>query len=269
MRKYSYTILLSISFLVMAVSWQAGFLSPIGIDPPRGQYKEAENDPKTGSTGAAEEQTEPAAAEEEPQEKEPEPIFYTADRDYFNDALFIGDSRTMGLWEYGNLGQAEVFADTGMSVYKILKQEFMCRDGEKRTLEGLLSEYSYKKIYVMLGINEQGYDFDTTVERYRQLIELIQRLQPDTILFLEANLHITKEESESDSVHTNENIDRFNEAVSQMADGKRVFYLDVNSLFDDEEGNLAVQYTADGAHVFAKYYRVWSSWILTHAVKYE
>lgn len=285
MRKYSYTILLSISFLVAAIVWKAGWLDFIQADALAGQPAGSGNESvniasAAGEEPASPEQTQTSSEEgdtkdpsENPAEEqpapEPVPVFYEASEDYFDDALFIGDSRTVGLSEYGGLGKAEVFADTGMSVYKILKREQMCRDGEKRTLEALLQEYSYKKIYLMLGINEQGYDFETTVERYRQLAERIRELQPETILFLEANLHISKEESESPSVHTNENINRFNEAVAQMADGNTSFYLDVNELFDDEEGNLAAEYTADGAHIFAKHYAAWADWLLAHAVKYE
>ena len=36
--------------------------------------------------------------------------------------LFIGDSRTVGLMEYGKIKNAEFFADTGMSVYNIYKK---------------------------------------------------------------------------------------------------------------------------------------------------
>ena len=38
-------------------------------------------------------------------------------------------------------------------------------------------------------------------------------------------------------------------------------YLDVNQVFDDENGNLAAGYSSDGAHVLGKYYSVWVDWI--------
>lgn len=279
MRKYSYTILLSFSFLVAAVAWSTGWMDILKADGLTGylaslaeprQESGAEGQPEPGAMeGEAPEHMDESGETPEESAPEPVPVFYEASAEYFDDALFIGDSRTVGLSEYGGLGNAEVFADTGMSVYKILKMEQMCRDGEKRTLEALLQEYSYKKIYLMLGINEQGYDFEPTMEKYRQLTERIRELQPEAILFLEANLHITREESESPSVHTNEKLNQFNEAVARMADGKTSFYLDVNELFDDGEGNLAEEYTADGAHIFAKYYTVWRDWILAHAVRYE
>ncbi len=39
------------------------------------------------------------------------------------DVLFIGDSRTVGLSEYGDLGNADVFADSGMSVFNLLDRK--------------------------------------------------------------------------------------------------------------------------------------------------
>lgn len=191
---------------------------------------------------------------------------FAADVTYFHDALFIGDSRTVGLSEYGDLGQAEVLADSGMSVYKVMKTEFPTRQGGKTTLPKLLEEREFGKIYIMLGINELGYDFDQTVKRYSEMVEIIRSLQPQALIFLEANLHITGEKSETSPYYNNENIDRFNNAVAQLADGETVFYIDVNELFDDEEGNLSPEYTSDHTHILGKYYAPWVEWLLSKAV---
>lgn len=204
---------------------------------------------------------------EEPiEEPEPEePAEYEADLSYFDDALFIGDSRTVGLREYGDLGGAEVVADAGMNVYKIYEKEFVTVSGERKRLETVLTERQFQKIYLMLGINELGYDFDRTVSRYEELLAKLREWQPQAKIFLEANLHITGEKSQASPIYTNENIDRFNQAVSRMADGREIFYLDVNELFDDEEGNLSKAYTTDSTHVLGKYYADWVTWILNHA----
>lgn len=193
--------------------------------------------------------------------------YYHADHHYFDDALFIGDSRTVGLYEYGNLGNAEVFADSGMSIYKVSEEEFALRNGEKITLDEALQSRVFGKIYVMLGINELGYDFDQTVKKYGELLDRISSLQPDSLLFAEANLHITKEKADQSDLFNNENIDRFNEAVSSFADGQHIFYLDVNPVFDDEEGCLNKEYTSDGAHILGKYYADWAEFILQNAVR--
>ena len=41
--------------------------------------------------------------------------FVASDYSYFNDALFIGDSRTVGLRDYGSLGNSDFFCDVGLT----------------------------------------------------------------------------------------------------------------------------------------------------------
>ena len=195
------------------------------------------------------------------------PEFYHADVSYFDDALFIGDSRTVGLYEYGGLGKAEVFAHSGMSIYKIFNEEFELQSGEKMTLETALKTKQFGKVYIMLGINELGYDFDQTVDRFSQAVDLIQELQPEALIFVQANLHITNEKSEDSDLFNNTNIDNFNRAVGELADGEKIFYLDVNPLYDDDTGALSEEFTTDHAHILGKYYVDWVDFILQNAVK--
>ncbi len=282
MKKYSYTILLAASFLVVLIAWSSGalVLENHASGTPTGQTDTTWEEPTALArlpldrlSQAARREPEPVTEKEPPkmpkpeEEKPREPVFYKAGVSYFQDALFIGDSRTVGLSEYGDLGEAEVFADSGMNLYVIYKKQLAVTSGEKRKLEEVLTERQFGKIYLMLGINELGYSYEKTVERYKELLERMRELQPDAIFFLEANLHISQRKSETSEVYNNESIDRFNQAVKQMADGKTSFYIDVNEIFDDENGNLDQKYTADDAHVLGKYYADWVEWILTKAVK--
>ena len=115
----------------------------------------------------------------------------------------------------------------------------------------------------MLGINELGYEFERSIRKYRSVVEQIESLQPDAELYLEANLHVTKKKSESDGIYNNRNIDRFNQYIKDLTDGNGRIFLDVNERFDDGNGNLSPDYTADDAHVMGKYYAIWAEWIRT------
>lgn len=180
-----------------------------------------------------------------------------------DDALFIGDSRTVGLSEYAGIEGADFYANVGMSVYNLQEKAIPVPTVGKVTLEELLSEKQYGKIYVMLGINEMGYGFDQTIAKYKSLVEYIEEKQPDAVVFVQANLHVTKSRSDGDSVINNQAINRFNKAVSEIADGKKVFYLDANSVFDDSEGNLSADKSGDNTHLFAKCYIEWGEWIIS------
>lgn len=184
-----------------------------------------------------------------------------ASADNFEDTLFIGDSRTVGLKEYADLGEADVFASSGMSVFKIFDTRVSVKGKGKPSLEELLTSKEYKRIYLMLGINELGYGFSRSSGKYREVVGKIQSLQPHAVLYLEANLHVTKHKSDSDPVFQNAGIDKFNRYIKDMTDGSTMIYLDVNELFDDGTGSLAPEYTADDSHVLGKYYAAWAEWI--------
>lgn len=183
-----------------------------------------------------------------------------------DDALFIGDSRTVGLSEYSCIEGADFFANVGMSVYNINKEPVSVPTVGKVTLTELLNNKRYGKIYIMLGINEVGYKIETTVDKYSELIEFIREKQPDAVIIIQSNLHVTKSRSDSDKVVNNKSINVLNKALSELADGKAVFYLDANAMFDDENGNLSSEKSEDDVHPYAKYYTQWGKWIVQQTV---
>ena len=177
-----------------------------------------------------------------------------------SNALFIGDSRTVGLMEYSGM-ESDFFASVGMSVYNVEDEEVSVPNVGKVTLDQLLSNREYDTIYLMLGINELGYDMDQTVNVYGKLVEDISKSQPNAKIMIQANLHVTQEKSQNHDYITNERIDEFNDKIAGLADGKNIFYLDANPEYDDENGAMSPEVTSDGAHLYAKYYEQWGTWI--------
>ena len=179
-----------------------------------------------------------------------------------DDALFIGDSRTVGLMEYAGIDGADYFCTVGMSVYNIHKNSVSVPNVGKVTLTELLNGKKYGKIYIMLGINEVGYKISSTVEKYSELIEFIKDKQPNAVIFIQANLHVSKSRSDSDKVVNNIAINGLNAELAKLADGKSKFYLDANILFDDKTGALSSDKSEDSTHLYAKYYKEWGEWII-------
>ncbi len=232
--------------------------------PPGQQAEQPAEQPESNTEASAEDNQEQST--EQLLEKLPLE-FTTAGYEYFDDALFIGDSRTVGIMEYGNLQNATFFADSGMSVYGLAFKKLAVPDLGKVSFEELLGSRKFGKIYLMLGLNELGYRMDTTKERYRETVELIRSLQEDAVVFLCANMHVTKEQSDQDELYNNDNVNRMNEMIAELADGERLFYLDVNERFDDEDGSLAKEYSSDAFHVFGKHYMEWVDWLCTKAIQ--
>ena len=195
--------------------------------------------------------------EEEPREYKTMPM---------DDSLFIGDSRTVGLADYGKIEGAEYFSDVGMSVYNILEKGVKVSPYGYVTLKDLLQKNDYNKIYLMLGINEAGYEVDQTVEKYEKLVDFIKENEPDAKIFVMANLHVTNAKA-SGSYINNKTLNKINEGISAFAEKDNVFYLDVNELFDDNNGGLAPSKTGDGVHLYAKFYVEWGKWIVDQSAQ--
>lgn len=212
------------------------------------------------------ENTEDTEAEQEAAEPEVYE-FEVSDKEYFADALFIGDSRTVGLQLYGTLDNADYFATPGLNLFTIPKAEVEIGEYGEISLEELLDKKDYKKIYLMLGINELGYDFEATLKKYNELVEQLRTKEAEAVLYVCANLHVTSIRDENDEIHNNENINRINGEIARLADNKDIFYLDVNPLFDDENGNLNEEYASDDSHVLGEYYEIWCEWLMNYTIK--
>ncbi len=189
----------------------------------------------------------------------------------FPHTLFIGDSRSVGLKEYGKLSDATFFCSVGLNAYKITSETVEVNGFGKLKLEALLSQAQFNQVYIMLGINELGYNLESTVQKYRDLIALVQAKQPAAKIVVNSTLHVTKEcndiNSGSKAIFTNERINDFNTLLTSLADNQQIFYLDLNPVFDDAAGNMTTDYAAgDGIHIKAKYYLLWRDYLDTHRI---
>ncbi len=183
--------------------------------------------------------------------------------EYFKDALFIGDSRTDGLYLYSRFEGADYFCAKGLTVFTLFEEKG--RDG-KTVLTDLLSEKTYGKIYLMLGINEIGTNLDALISKYADVLEQLKALAPESIFVLQANLSIDEKTSSTTWYMTADRIHQLNDRIETLADGERVFYINANDMFCDETGYLRKEFTGDGVHLYAKYYADWTAWLCQNAI---
>lgn len=213
-----------------------------------------------------------SASEEEPATSgsDGSGMYCTVEDDYFADAVFIGDSRTVGMFEYGGLEEtADFYASTGLTIYKLFDSKIVPVEGQKKkiTVEEALSQNSYAKIYLMVGINEMGTGtVESFVAAYQEAVDHLLELQPDAILYIQGIIKVTTERSEQGDYINNEGIEARNEALSRLADNERIFYLDVNPEICDETGGMEASYTFDGVHLKAQYIDIWKAYLKEHAI---
>ncbi|MCM1045493.1 MAG: GDSL-type esterase/lipase family protein [Candidatus Gastranaerophilales bacterium] len=225
----------------------------------------------TGENGSLEEGN--IAPDTVPDYRDPSEILYTqVEDDYFADALFIGDSRTVGMFEYGGLEEISTFyAETGLTIYKLLETVVSAVDIDgvprKLTIEEALAERQYSEIYLMVGINELGTGTpETFLEKYAEVIERIHELQPGAILYIQGIMKVTAERSGQGDYINNEAIEVRNEGLAAMVDNVTSYYLDVNPVVCDETGGMEPTYTFDGVHLKAQYIQLWKDFLKEHVV---
>ena len=203
-------------------------------------------------------------------EGDKEVVYQTVEDDYFADAVFIGDSRIVGMYEYGGLEEISTFyASTGLSVHKLFTSAIVPVEGQKKkiTIEEALSREQFAKVYLMVGINEMGTGtVESFLEKYAECVAHIRELQPDAMIYLQSIMKVTEERSLQGDYITNEGIDSRNEGIAAMADNENIFYLDVNPTVCDETGAMVAGYTYDGVHLKAQYIALWKDFLKCHAV---
>lgn len=226
------------------------------------QRKDEEQILGTESSEIVAEGTENVVETETVTETEEVKSFHQVDDSYFSDAVFIGDSRTVGLHDYGGLNDSTFYATVGMNIYNLWTEKFCEVDGEKVTLEEALKAKQYGKIYFQIGINEMGRGtLDGFMTAYEESVKKFRELQPDAVIFVQGIMKVAKEKSDKDPIFNNVGIEQRNERIAALADEKNIFYLDMNEVVCDEDGNLKSNLTFDDVHLYGSKYDIWVDYL--------
>lgn len=192
--------------------------------------------------------------------------FSAADDDYFDDACFIGDSRTVGISQYAGIEDAVFLCQNSLTIYDYYKEK-LTYNGEKTSIRDILLQNQFAKIYIMVGINECGTGTpESFFNAYRDVLNDIRSIQPDALIFIQANLFVTESKSNDGDSITNENISSRNKLIATLANKKDIFYIDINESSLCEDGALISEYTWDQVHIRAQYYPIWKDFLLQHAI---
>ena len=192
-----------------------------------------------------------------------------ADESYFEDALFIGNSRTVGLYLFGDMPEStDFFADVGLTIYDVMEDsiEVPPQSGSYNTLSSMLNAKQYGKIYIMFGINELGTGTsESFAEYYKSVVDQICQMQPDAIIYIQSIINVSA--SAETDVISNAGINEKNAFLEQLADNQQIFYINLNASLVDANGYLNSDYTSDGVHLGGNSLPLWKECLLTHAMQ--
>ena len=185
---------------------------------------------------------------------------------YFDDAVFLGDSRTDGLRLYGGLTHGTFLCSTGATVESVFTKAVETPAGTMPLLDALAG-MECGKIYVMLGINELGWNGTETFRN--QSTELILRLQtdhPDAEIVIQSILPVSAQKDAEGRYVNNGRINEYNQVWLELAEEFDVAYMNVAESVAGEDGLLPSDLCYDGVHLNKAGSRQWLDYLRTHAV---
>ena len=195
------------------------------------------------------------------------------DNSYFDDAAFVGDSRTDGFMIYSGIGTGTNLTSNGLSIFKLEEKKALTIDGVEYTLLEALALEQYGKVYLSLGVNELGYfDDQGFYDNYCKAIDEIRKLQPDAVIYIQGLIPLNEEQIAATTGRTyltNDHLRVYNDLMKQAAQEKQVVYLDLYSVFVDENGALPAEGSHDGVHLSKEYCQRWLEYLKAHTVDFD
>ena len=141
------------------------------------------------------------------------------DDSFFADAAFFGNSLMEGLGGYGGLENGSFFGHARTALYNMdTEKSAVLDDGEKGTLYEAMTQRQYGKIYVLLGINEIGWDAEFFADRFEMFLERLRRDEPEAEIYIMSLSPVTSEVSGSHEYFNMERIRAYNEALLALAE---------------------------------------------------
>ena len=196
--------------------------------------------------------------------QESEPV----DDSYFDDVAFVGDSRTDGFRLYSGLERGTYFCVTGETVASATDMEnWKTEDGRKISLADAVAAADCGKIYLMLGINELGWNgTDIFRSHAENLLRRLQADHPDAEIVVQSLLPVSAEQDAKGSSVNNQRILAYNQVWMELAEETGCDYVNIAEAVTGEDGCLPAEMSFDGVHLNRAGCHAWLDYLRTHSV---
>lgn len=181
------------------------------------------------------------------------------ERTFGSNVAFIGDSRTQAFLMYAGLKDVVDYTNVGLMVDTAITKKFITnKNGEKITIIEDLKTKDIDTIYIMLGVNELGWVYDSIfINKYEELIDLLTATKPNCEIIIQSIIPVTKTKSDSDAIYNNKKIYEYNNLIEEMAKKKNLEFINLSPILSDENGNLPEDASPDGIHLNKEYCLKW------------
>ena len=123
-------------------------------------------------------------------------------------------------------------------------------------MENMVYIYNPTKVFILIGTNDLNNDIpnEETLSNIKKIIKNIKNNRPSAKIYVQSiypinNTDNAKINKRNVGKRTNEIIIEMNKKIKEICQEQKVTYIDVYSELIDKNGNLNIDYTADGLHL--------------------
>ena len=129
-------------------------------------------------------------------------------------------------------------------------------------LQSDVYDYNPKKVFILIGINDVGYDRsnDDITERIKAIIKAIQKNCPKSKLYLISVYPLNISDFDTwyppMSEDINDVVDDLNEKLASLSNKMDIEFIDIAPYLKNDNNELKKDYTVEGLHLTDKAYKV-------------
>ena len=198
----------------------------------------------------------------------PVPESEPVDDSYFDSVIFVGDSRTDGFRLYSGLERGTYFCVTGETVASATDlQNWKTETGKKISLADAVAQAACDKIYLMLGVNELGWNgTDIFREHAENLLQRLKADHPEAEIVIQSLLPVSAEQDAKGTYVNNRRILAYNQVWMELAEENGCDYVNIAEAVTGEDGCLPAEMSFDGVHLNRAGCHAWLDYLRTHSV---
>lgn len=175
---------------------------------------------------------------------------------YYENTIFMGDSITEALSEYGILDSYNVIANKGDTVIKALQNIDKLQSINPKNLVLL---YGMNDVISFAG-NSSEENSNAFKEKYIELINSIKAVLPKTNIYLISPLPVMANAVNTNYRLTNKNLNEFRLKVTEVANSTDSTYIDLTSIIAEKD----YLHEPDGIHYKYDFYTLWLDFLANY-----
>ncbi len=186
---------------------------------------------------------------------------------YLNRCVFLGDSRTVAMVNYGFFNDDAALAQIGISHPSFASNKFINNAGKEYTFKSYLESHQAPVIYIFLGVNGiNSFSEEKYKDTFITLIDSVADMAPNSNIVLGAIGPVDDNGIYKNSVQ-NAWIDKYNDFLLETAMEKQIYYLDIAEILKGPDGQVKPEYDCgDGLHYSRKGCQALFNYIVEHPV---